>query len=63
MPGESHGGRNLVGCRLWGCPVSDISDDLAAAIKLHCCIEGKEGRKGEAGREGGKETKKGREKM
>ena len=52
-----------MGCRLWGCTVSDISDDLAAAIKLHCCIEGKEGRKGEAGREGGKETKKGREKM
>ena len=56
-----------MGCRLWGRTVSDITDDLAAAIKLHCGLEGKEGRKegrkGEAGREGGKERKKGREKM
>ena len=50
-----------MGCRLWGCPVSDISDDLAAAIKLHCCIEGKEGRKEGGGREGGRKRNKERE--
>ena len=26
LPGESHGQRSLVGCRLWGCTKSDMTE-------------------------------------
>ena len=26
LPGESQGQRSLVGCRLWGCPESDMTE-------------------------------------
>ena len=34
LPGESHGWRGLVGCRLWGCKESDMTEQLTHTRRL-----------------------------
>ena len=40
LPGESHGGRSLVGCSPWGCKESDVPELLHFHFSLSCIGEG-----------------------
>ena len=40
LPGESHGLRSLVGCSLWGCEGSDMTEWLHFHFSLSCIGEG-----------------------
>ena len=40
LPGESQGGGNLVGCRLWGRTESDTTEQLHFDFSLSCTGEG-----------------------
>ena len=40
LPGESQGWRSLVGCRLWGCTESDMTEQLHFHVSLSCIGEG-----------------------
>ena len=40
LPGKSHGRRSLVGCRLWGCTESDMTEWLHFHFSLSCTGEG-----------------------
>ena len=41
LPGESQGRGSLVGCRLWGCTESDMTERLHFHFSLSCIGEGK----------------------
>ena len=40
LPGKSHGWRSLVGCSLWGCYESDMTERLHFHFSLSCIGEG-----------------------
>ena len=40
LPGKSHGWRSLVGCNLWGCEESDMTEWLHFHFSLSCIGEG-----------------------
>ena len=40
LPGESHGGRRLVGCSPWGLEESDTTERLHFDFSLSCIGEG-----------------------
>src|SRR5574341_183548 len=40
LPGKSHGGRSLVGCRPWGRKESDTTEQLHFHFSLSCIGEG-----------------------
>ena len=40
LPGKSHGGRNLVGCSLWGREESDTTERIHFHFSLSCIAEG-----------------------
>ena len=39
LPGKSHGQRSLVGCSLWGCKESDMTEHLHFHFSLSCTAE------------------------
>ena len=40
LPGKSHGWRSLVGCSLWGCEESDMTEQLHFHFSLSCIGKG-----------------------
>ena len=40
LPGKSHGRKNLVGCTLWGCKESNMTERLHFYFSLSCIGEG-----------------------
>ena len=39
LPGESHGHRSLVGCRLWGCTESDTTEETWQQQQQQCAVQ------------------------